>query len=551
MSGAQAQRLVHALETHQIELEMQNTALLDMQADLVQARDRFADLYDFAPIAYLTLDPAGLILEANLTAGSLLGVARRDLIGKKLARFVASDQRDDFHRYQRAVLDSAAMKGCDLTVRRRDGSSFAARIEAMRIDDAITRTPLWRCVISDITERMRAEEALRVREAEVERLNAELGRRVDERTVQLEEQRVRLQAIVDTVAEGIITFDQQGVIDSINSAALQTFGYRIEELRGRSIGLLVATARGKPNESPFGLESARGLARAVTGRHKQGHLVELELSLTEIVLPQARRFVAVLRDVSEKRRLETQLRERQEDAAQLHRLRTAGELAGVLAHQLNQPLTAILGFAEAAAGKVRRGAAKLDEIGSTLAEIVEQAHRAAQVIRDLRHFLSRERGEMVAADLNAAVQRAYELMNGVAYDAGVALHLDLSKDIAPVPMHKSQVEQVLLILIDNAIDAILDQRSRSDAAIPARQSIGMSTGRTEDASAVLVTVRDTGPGLDPERAQRVFEPLYTTKVHGVGLGLSIARSVIEAHGGRIWAEAGPHGKFHFMLPVKQ
>jgi signal transduction histidine kinase len=110
---------------------------------------------------------------------------------------------------------------------------------------------------------------------------------------------------------------------------------------------------------------------------------------------------------------------------------------------------------------------------------------------------------------------------------------------------------VLLILIDNAIDAVLDRRGHSAARAQPPGSIRLSTALAADSGCALVSVRDTGPGLDPERAQRVFEPLYTTKVNGVGLGLSIARSVIEAHGGRIWAEAGSNGIFHFMLPVKQ
>ena len=531
---------------------MQNVALLNAQTDLEHARDRFADLYDFAPIAYLTLDTSAMIREANLTAGSLLGIARKHLLGKKFEQFIAPEQQRGFRIYQRTVLDSSGTKGCDLTVRRRDGSTFAARIEGMRIDDLSTRAPLWRCVISDISERTRAEQALRAREAEVERLNADLGRRVDERTTQLEEQRVRLQAIVDTVAEGIITFDQQGVIDSINAAALQIFGYRAEEVSGCAISLLVPGAENTAMCDPqAGHAMFGGSARPVAGRHKDGRLIELELSLSQFKLPQARRFVAVFRDVSEKRRLETQLRERQEDAAQLHRLRTAGELAGVLAHQLNQPLTAILGFAEAASGRMRRGAADLDQLSGTLAEIAEQAHRAAQVIRDLRHFLSRERGEMIPADLNATVQRAYELMSVLANDAGVILTLDLSRDIVPVPMLRSQIEQVLLILIDNAIDAILDERTVAPAAARRGAAIGLSTAPGRDADWVVVTVRDTGPGLDEARAQRVFDPLYTTKINGVGLGLSIARSVIEAHGGSIWAEAGSAGVFQFKLPVKQ
>ena len=552
VSDGEIQRLVHDLEAHRVELATQNVALINAQADLALARDRFADLYDFAPIAYLTLDTGGMIREANLTAGSLLGIVRRQLVGKRFEQFIAPEQQHGFRLYQRAVLDSSGTRGCDLTVRRRDGSTFAARVEGMRIHDFTTRAPLWRCVISDISERTRVEQASRTREAEVELLNADLGRRVDERTAQLEEQRVRLQAIVDTVAEGIITFDQQGVIDSINAAAQQIFGYRTEEVRGRAISLLVP---GAPNSTVRDLQAGpaafSGAARSVAGRHKDGRLIELELSLREIDLPPARRFVAVLRDVSERRRLETQLRERQEDAAQLHRLRTAGELAGVLAHQLNQPLTAILGFAEAAAGQMRRGVADPDQMSGTLAEIVEQAHRAAQVIRDLRHFLSRERAEMTPADLNATLQHAYELMSMLANDAGVTLRLDLSRDIAPVPMLRSQIEQVLLILIDNAIDAILDERIAAPARARRAAVIDLRTELAADACSVIVTVRDSGPGLDQARVQRVFDPLYTTKVNGVGLGLSIARSVIDAHGGRIWAEAGSAGVFHFMLPVKQ
>ena len=552
MSAKAAQRLVHELEVHQVELPMQNETLLNAQADLAHARDRFADLYDFAPIAYLTLDTSGLICEANLTAAALLGVARKQLVGERFERFVVSEQHRPYHRYQRLVLSSATAQGCDVTMRRRDGSTFAARLEAKRIDDLATCAPSWRCVISDITERIDAQEALRARAAEVGRLNTELGRPVDERTAQLEEQRVRLQAIVDTVAEGIITFDQHGVIDSINAAALQIFGYAERDALGKPLERLVLGSTGMI-EGAGGrrIEASATSMRAVTGRHRAGHLIPVELSVSEMRLPQARRFVAVVRDVSDKRRLETQLRERQEDAAQLHRLRTAGELAGVLAHQLNQPLTAILGFAEAAAGHMRRGACDPDDMSTTLTEIVEQAHRAAQVIRDLRQFLSRERGEMVPADLNATAHRAFELMYFPANDAGVTLMLDLGKTMPLVPMLKSQIEQVLVILVDNALDAIRDQRDDSDAAALRPATISLGTSFAESEGAVVVTVRDTGPGLDLAHAQRVFDPLYTTKVDGVGLGLSIARSVIEAHGGRIWAEPGAQGLFHFMLPVRQ
>lgn len=175
MSAEGTQRLVHELQVHQIELEMQNEELRRAQLELAQSRDRFADLYDFAPVGYLTLDADAVIRQANLTASALLGTERQRLVGKAFTRFVARDSQDVFYRHQRTVLGSDQKQTCELRLRRADGSTYPAQLEATRSEDPATRLRECRCVISDITPRKQAEAAMR-------QLNETLEQRVAERT---------------------------------------------------------------------------------------------------------------------------------------------------------------------------------------------------------------------------------------------------------------------------------------------------------------------------------------------------------------------------------
>lgn len=188
MSGANVQKLVHELQVHHIELEMQNEELRCAQEDLVQSRDRFQDLYDFAPIGYVTLGQGGIIQEANLTLATMLGVERSKLAGQRFTKFVARVSQDALYRHQREVGGSEGKQTCELVLRRADATEFVAMLETIRVHDSLRRMDVLRSSVNDITERKRAEEALT-------RLNASLENQVVERTAVLRRQQAKLEGL--------------------------------------------------------------------------------------------------------------------------------------------------------------------------------------------------------------------------------------------------------------------------------------------------------------------------------------------------------------------
>jgi len=268
------------------------------------------------------------------------------------------------------------------------------------------------------------------------------------------------------------------------------------------------------------------------------------------------RMIGICFDITERKQAE-QERARYlhlENIAQMHRLHTAGEFAALLAHQLNQPLSAIRSFAEAAMARLRHGTEQVERTRQTLTDIVAQSERAAQSIRDLRQFLARQPLEMTVADLNAHVRSASGLMNILARSHAIQVTLDLAKSLPMVAMRPAQIEQVLINLMENAMDAIRHTSASSTHVADTmggaiNGTIQVSTQFDPSRNELMITVLDSGPGLDAETAKIAFDPLYTTKKNGIGMGLTISRSIVEDHGGRIWAEAQPGGCFKFTLPV--
>ena len=252
------------------------------------------------------------------------------------------------------------------------------------------------------------------------------------------------------------------------------------------------------------------------------------------------RWLGTTLDITELRRARELARARMEDAARLQRLHTAKELASVLAHELNQPLGAITVYAEVCRRLLRQPASDGDELGGALDHIVQQATRAGEIIHHMRRFVSR--GGMVseAMDLNAVIRGVEELLEPSAHGKGVRVSLDLAPDLPPVMGVEVQIEQVLLNLLRNAFEAIAEQGSGSG-------EVGIRSCQSGDM--VRVTVSDSGPGVSPEEASRLFETASSRKPNGLGLGLRISRGLVEAHGGRLWAEPqAPGAVFHFELP---
>lgn len=257
-----------------------------------------------------------------------------------------------------------------------------------------------------------------------------------------------------------------------------------------------------------------------------------------------KRMMGVNYDISEGKEAERERDKyiRMENLAQMHRLQIAGEFAALLAHQLNQPLTAIRGFAEAGIARLRRGKLEPQEVRETLEDVVKQSERAAGSIRDLRKFLARQPQDMVSGDINAEVHAACSLMEILARGRKIRLIQDLAKDLPLVPMRPSQIEQVIVNLMENAMDAI-------NGSNPKGGSIEITTRVDTGTGEIITGIQDSGPGLDADTVALAFDPLYTTKKNGIGMGLAITRSIIADHGGHVWAESGPGGRFFFTLPL--
>ena len=245
-------------------------------------------------------------------------------------------------------------------------------------------------------------------------------------------------------------------------------------------------------------------------------------------------------DITEQRKAEDRARKNLEDASRLQRLLTANELATLLAHELNQPLAAIASYAEAGQLILRHTPLEQDKLTRNLEQISQQSLRAGETIRHMRAFVGRGRIDPVPLNLNDLVRNTCTLMMPRARSRGIKLMVELDESLPQVRGVEVHLEQVLLNLIRNAIDAIRDARMKSG-------SITVTTGREADMAGV--SVRDSGAGIDAERADKVFERLASSKEYGLGFGLPISRSLIEAHGGRLWVEPHqPGGIFHFILP---
>jgi signal transduction histidine kinase len=255
-------------------------------------------------------------------------------------------------------------------------------------------------------------------------------------------------------------------------------------------------------------------------------------------------FVGTVMDITERRRAEEALRNSQADLARVARLTTMGELAASLAHEINQPLAAIVANGDAALRWLNRDNPDLDEARNSLSSIVRDGARAGGVIRGLRALAKKSEPERAKFDINEAIDEVLALARSELQRHGVVLHTDLSAGDRPVFGDRVQLQQVLLNLIMNGIEAM--------KAVPAQTRDLTVSSALAEAGSVLVAIEDTGTGLDPAIAQRIFEPFFTTKSDGLGMGLSICRSIIEAHGGRLWVlPRALHGTaLRFTIPTR-
>ncbi len=256
-------------------------------------------------------------------------------------------------------------------------------------------------------------------------------------------------------------------------------------------------------------------------------------------------MLGTAQDVTERRRADDLAREHEAELAHVLRVSTLGEMATGLAHELNQPLAAIVSYARGCARRLRAGGGSPEQIAAIVEQIANEAMRAGEFIRHIRAFVAKEPPARARVDLNPLVESVCRLVAAESARARVSIDLELSPEPVVAVVDRIQIEQVLLNFLRNAFDALASEPS-------AERRVTVRTAAAPDGE-TTISVSDRGPGLDPEIAGRIFEPFFTTKASGMGMGLAISRSIVEAHGGRLWtAAAEPHGAiFWISLPAPE
>ncbi len=370
----------------------------------------------------------------------------------------------------------------------------------------------------DITERRRAEEQFRL--------------------------------VVEAAPNAMAMVNSEGRITLVNTQAEAVFGYPRDELIGHPIEMLVPerfrSHHVGDRHGYFGDARARpmGAGRELFGRRKDGSEVPIEIGLNPISTSEGLFVLASIIDISERKRAELEAARQRNELAHLSRVTILGELSGSLVHELAMPLSAILSNAQAAQRFLAHGNADLAEIREILSEIVSEDQRAGEVIRRLRLLLKKGEVQQHSLGINEVVQDVLKLMRSDLVNQNVIVDIELAQNLPTVTGDPVQLQQVLLNLVVNACDAM------TDCDTPERRLL-IRTGMENGSSAVNVSVTDRGGSIPEEKMEQIFKPFFTTKAKGMGLGLSVCRTIIVAHQGKLWAtnNADCGATFHFSLPI--
>ncbi|MGN7999055.1 PAS domain-containing sensor histidine kinase [Sphingomonas sp. 22176] len=472
--------------------------------------------------AIYTVDPNGRVSFWNEGAERLKGWREDDVLGRDMALFypasaVAAGK-------PRADLDTALRDGKleeeDWRLRK-DGSEFLAQvlITPLRGPDGLLRG--FGKVIRDITEQRASER-------------------------QASAAANHLRSILATVLDAMVIIDERGNIVSFSAAAERMFGYAEDEVVGANVSLLMPSGDGARHDGYIrryldtGERRIIGTGRMVTGRRRDGSTFPIELSVGEAMTDGERVFTGFIRDLSDKQRAEQRIEELRSGLIHAARVSAMGTMASTLAHELNQPITAVVNYVNGVSNLIDAGDPEdLPMIREALDDTAQEALRAGTIVRRLREFVARGEVEKSVEQIPDLVDEACKLALIGAREKGVVAEFLFDPAVSPVLVDRIQIQQVLINLMRNAIEAMGDAPER-------RLTV---SSRLESPGFARVTVADTGPGVAAEVAEDLFRAFHSTKAEGMGLGLSICRTIVEANGGRIWLEPREGGGscFHFTL----
>jgi len=467
-----------------------------------------------------TLD--GIITDWNRAAARIFGYDAAEAVGRPMTMLLPPGLEEEEAGILTRIRAGERVDRFETRRRRKDG---------VIIDVSVTVSPVWdengeligaSKVARDITASRAAQAALVEREA-------------------------HLQSVLDTVPDAMIVIDTRGIMQSFSATAEKLFGYAAAEAVGKNVSILMPEPYGSQHDAflarymATGERRIIGIGRLVVGQRKDGSTFPMELAVGEMRSGDRRFFTGFVRDLTERQQTQQRLQDLQAELIFMSRYTALGEMASTLAHELNQPLTAAASYLNGARRLLDGGRPDdLPMVRGAVDSAAEQALRAGQIIKRLREFVSKGESERQPENLQKLIEEASALALVGIRETGVHVSFTFDPGAEMVLVDKIQIQQVILNLMRNAIEALQETERRE-----LRISVGPGEG-----DMVMVTVADSGPGIAPEIAGKLFQPFMTTKRHGMGVGLSISRTIVEAHGGRLWAEANPGGGTVFRLTLR-
>ncbi len=452
----------------------------------------------------------------------------QQVLGTSIYEWADDDYRSGMRDALDCVFEQEQPQTLEYVAKGPNGGSawYDARMAPMLLDERVVGAIL---ICHDVTERKQHEQALRAAELE------------------LRYRKTLLECQSEASPDGIVVVDPEGQWVSYNSRFVDMWQVPADVVATRS--------------NPFALQATLGQVLdpdRFMSRMRHLHGARDRASHDEVLLKDGRvldRYSAPVqgddgtyygrvwfyRDITDRKRDESQLQQRLADLAHALRLSTLGELTGALAQEVNQPLAAIANFAGGGRRRLASGDMERDSIVMVFEQISEQSLRAGDIIRRMRNFAQKRGPQRATHDINDLVREVVRLVESEARLAGIRLWIDLDDTAPTVDVDGIQIEQVILNLVRNAFDA-MSETPADERDLHLRTCL-------VDPGCIEVSVGDRGCGIDPHAADRLFEPFVTTKPHGMGLGLSISRSIVEAHGGRIWSTPHPERgtTFHFTV----